>query len=62
MLSMKPVLFRQSSSRAKVLDASRDLGYVPWSIRLPRTPYQTVALACAGGAMYERIIAPCRNL
>ena len=55
MLSMEQVLFRQSSSRAKVTDPSRDLGCDPWSIHQPRPPNQTGALASAGGNIYERV-------
>ena len=55
MLSMDPAPLRQSSSRAKVTDASRDLGCDPWSIHQPRPPYQTGALSSAGGAIYEGV-------
>ena len=55
MLSMEPSLFRQSSSRPKVTDASRDLGCDLRSIHQPRSPYQNGALASAGGAIYEAV-------
>ena len=55
MLSMEIALFRQSNSRAYVTDASRDLGCDPWSIHQPCPPYQTGALASAGGAIYEGV-------
>ena len=55
MLSMEPVLFRQSSSRAKAKDASRDLGCDSWSMHQPRPPYQIGALVSAGGAIYEGV-------
>ena len=55
MLSMEPALFRESSSRAKATNASRDLGCVPWYIHHPHPPYQTGALASAGVAIYEGV-------
>ena len=55
MLRMEPALFRQTSSCAKVMDASQDLGCDPWSIGQPCPPYQTGALASAGGAIYEGV-------
>ena len=55
MLSMEPALFGQTSSRAKVADASRDLDCDARSIHQPRPPYQTGALASAGGAIYEGV-------
>ena len=51
MLSMEPARFRQSNSRSKVTDASRDLGCDPWFIRHSRPPYQTGALASGGGVL-----------
>ena len=53
MLSMEPALFRLNSSRAKVTDASHDLGCDPWSIHQPRPPYQTGTLDSAGGTIYQ---------
>ena len=53
MLSMEPAVVRQSSSCAKVKDASHDLVCDPWSIQSALLPYQTGALASAGGAIYE---------
>ena len=55
MLGMEPALFRQSSSRAKVTDASRDLDCDLRSIHQPRPPNQTGALAFARGAIYEGV-------
>ena len=55
MLSMEPALFGQSRSRAKVADASRDLGCDARSIHHARPPYQTGALASAGGLIYEGV-------
>ena len=55
MLSMEPTLFIQSSSCAKVTDASRDLGCNPWSIHQPLPSYQTGALASAGAVIYEGV-------
>ena len=52
MLSMELAPFRQSSSRAKATDASCDLGCDSWSTHQPRPPYQTRALATAGGVIY----------
>ena len=54
MLSMESALFRQNSSRAKVTDASRDLGCDPWSTHQSRPAYQTGALASAGGVYIRR--------
>ena len=56
---MEPALFRQSSFRAKITDASRDLGCDPWSIHQPRPPYQTGALAPAGGGGQIRMVFFC---
>ena len=55
MLSMEPVLLRQSSPRAKVADASRIELCYPWFIHQPRPPYQTGAMASAGGAIHEGV-------
>ena len=52
---MEPALFRQSSSLAKVTDASYDLSCDPRSNHQPRPSYQTGALASAGGAIYEGV-------
>ena len=46
--------FRQCSSRATIMAARRDQGYDPWSIRQPRPPHQTGALASAGGFHIHR--------
>ena len=53
-LSMEPARFRQSSSCAKVTDASSDLGCGPWSIHQPRPLYQTGEPASAGGVHIRR--------
>ena len=50
----EPARFRQSSSWAKVTDASRDLGCDPWSFHHPRSPYQYEALTSAGGVHIRR--------
>ena len=52
---MEPAVFRQCSSRAKDTEASRDLVCVSRSIYQPRPPYQTGALASAGGVIYDGV-------
>ena len=49
MLSMESALFRQSSSRARVTNANRELGCDPWSIHQPRPTCQIGALAYVWG-------------
>ena len=54
MLTIQSALFRQSSSRAEVTDASRNLGCDPWSVHQSRLPPTLTSRSATGGAQIRR--------